>query len=330
MRTESLRWRLRGVGDVSQCCARPFNRNGYLIRKRKTKSMEILVTGGSGRIGRYVVQDLVAAGHEVTAIDVAPSKKRICRYLQVDLTNAGLVYQSLVAARAEAVIHLGAWASAGQVPDTRTYADNVRGTFNLFQACADLGVQRVVSASSAQVYGLAKAPPLYVPLDEDHPLRPSNCYALSKMAGEQAADYFVANYGLTILSFRFMGIRAPAEIGPQIERMARDPGSGTSLLWTRTDVRDAALACRLAVEEDVVAPGAYNITGPRVVLSEPTRALAERYFGSRTEIREELPGHISPMSCARAEAAFGYRPRFAWSETQHHPEVDEGGPGVPG
>ena len=49
----------------------------------------------------------------------------------------------------------------------------------------------MVSASSAQVYGFAKEPPTYVPVDEAHPLRPANCYALSKVMGEQAADYFV-------------------------------------------------------------------------------------------------------------------------------------------
>ena len=92
----------------------------------------------------------------------------------------------------QAVVHLGAWANAGIVPDTRTYGDNVTATFNLFQACADLGIRRIVAASSAQVYGFASAALCYVPADEDHLLRPLNCYALSKMAGEQAVEYFAA------------------------------------------------------------------------------------------------------------------------------------------
>jgi len=284
--------------------------------------MRVLVTGGSGRIGRYVLQDLVQAGHEVTSIDIVPPAGRLCPSLRVDLTDAGETYQALAAAKAQAVIHLGAWASSGLVPSTRTYGDNVQATFNVFQACADLGIERVVSASSAQVYGSAKAPPLYVPMDEDHPLRPANCYALSKMAGEQAADFFVENWGLTILSFRFMGVRAPSDIGPEIERMAEDPSSGCSLLWTRTDARDAAVACRRAVEQEGVASGAYNITGPQVVLSQTTASLVERFFGEQTEIRQPLPGHVSPLSCARAEAAFGYRPRFLWSESRRHPEAD--------
>ena len=282
--------------------------------------MQILVTGASGRIGRYVVKELMAAGHSVTGVDILPSEDGMPRFLRVDLTDAGEVYQALAGVQAEAVVHLGAWANAGIVPDTHTYGDNVQGTFNLFQACADLGIRRVVSASSSQVYGFAKEPPIYVPVDEAHPLRPANCYALSKVVGEQTADYFVERFGLTILSFRFMGIRAPAQLDAEIDELAQDPGKGTSLLWTRTDARDAALACRLAVETESVPSGPYNITGARVVLEETTTMLVERYFGDKTEVRDALAGHVSPMSCGKAEAAFGYQPRYVWSVSERHLE----------
>jgi nucleoside-diphosphate-sugar epimerase len=282
--------------------------------------MQILVTGASGRIGRYVVKELVSAGHSVTGADVLSSEAKSSRFLRVDLTNAGEVYQALAAAKADAVVHLGAWANASVVPDTRTYGDNVQGTFNLFQACADLGIQRVVSASSAQVYGFAKAPPIYVPVDEAHPLRPANCYALSKVVGEQAADYFVERFGMTILSFRLMGIRTPTQLDAEMDQLAQEPGGGASLLWTRTDARDAAVACRLAVEVESVPSGPYNITGSRVVLSQPTTALVERYFGDETEVRDALPGHVSPMSCTKAESAFGYQPQYVWSMSQKHLE----------
>ncbi len=283
--------------------------------------MQILVTGASGRIGRYVVKELSSAGHNVTSVDISPPEaENLSRFLRVDLTDAGEVYQALAAAKAEAVVHMGAWANAGVVPDTRTYGDNVQGTFNIFQACADLGIQRIVSASSAQVYGFAKAPPVYVPVDEAHPLRPANCYALSKVVGEQAADYFVERFGMTILSFRLMGIRTPAQLDAELDLLAQDPGGGTSLLWTRTDARDAAVACRLAVEVESAASGPYNITGSCVVLSQPTTALIERYFGEETEVRGAMPGHTSPMSCAKAEAAFGYQPRYVWSVSKKHLE----------
>ena len=56
------------------------------------------------------------------------------------------------------------------------------------------------------------------------------------------------------------------------------------------------------------------------MLEETTAALVERYFGDKTEVRDALAGHVSPMSCAKAEAAFGYQPRYVWSMSERHLE----------
>jgi nucleoside-diphosphate-sugar epimerase len=274
--------------------------------------MNVLVTGGSGRIGRYVVREMVQAGHAVTSIDIAPGVVPGVPSLLVDLTDAGQVYGALARSEAEAVVHMGAWADDGHVPDTRTYGDNVRGTYNV--------LQRVVSASSCQVYGTAQAPPIYVPIDEKHPLRPAGTYALTKVVGEQTADYFISRYGLGILSFRLMGVRTPDMMDAEIERNAQDPGVHKRLLWTRCDTRDAARACRLAVEAKTVPPGPYNITGRRILLNTDSATLVARHYPT-TEIRDGLEGMRSPVSCARAEQAFGYRPRYNWAVDQRHPET---------
>ena len=292
--------------------------------------MNILVTGGSGWIGRYVVQDLLDHGHEVLSVDLSPPLsneqnaqasltryKTDVRHLTVNVTDAGQVYQAVAAAQADAVIHLAAWPDPGLVPDTRTYGDNAQGAFNIFQACKDLGVRRIISASSSQVYGFAQHPPLYVPIDEAHPVRPLNCYAAAKIAGEQAAQYFSAQYDLQICSFRFQGVRLPADLSSDIDKIIRNPSVGAITLWTRVDVRDAAMACRLAVEADDVRSGPYNITGARIVLDTPTTDLIEQHYGA-TEFRTPLDGSRSPMTCERADQAFGYQPQYHWSETERH------------
>ena len=282
--------------------------------------MKIAVTGSSGRIGRYVVRELHRADHQVIGLDVQSDNKLPGRQLLVDLTDAGQVYGGL--AGCDAIVHMGAWANAGVVPDTRTYADNTTGTFNLLQAAADLGIRRVISASSNQVYGFFAAPPLYAPVDEAHPCRPVNSYALSKTAGEQAAEYFSRHRGVEIVSFRILGTRTSDEIPGDIAKIVADPEGAAKLLWTRTDARDVALACRLAVEKDVVESGIYNIAGPRVALDVPTRELLAQYFGDRTEIRDGLEGFASPLSCAKAARVFGYAPRYAWSIGVEHPEEE--------
>lgn len=282
--------------------------------------MNILVTGSSGQIGRYVVRELVQAGHHVTCVDLVPAPDKVAPFMRADMTDAGDVYQSLAYAQAEAVVHLGAWSDAGLAPNHRVYGDNVRATYNVLQACADLGVRRVICASSAQVYGFAADPPAYLPVNEAHPLRPANCYALSKVAGESAADYFTNRYGMTVLSFRFMGVRAPARIRAEIEQMAQNPASGAWLLWTRADARDAATACRLALEAHDPPSGPYNITGPEIVLPNPVMDLVRNHLGEDIEARASLPNHSSLMSCRRAQQAFGYAPRYVWRLGQYHPE----------
>lgn len=292
------------------------------IGERPRETMNILVTGSRGRIGRTVVRELVAAGHAVTATDRVGGPPAPGRFILGDCADAGDVYHLVAAAQADAVIHLGAWSDAGQAPDARVFGDNVRGDFNILQACADLGVRRVVIASSAQVYGFAATPPVYVPVDESHPLRPANCYALAKVVGEETADYFVKKHGMSVLSFRFMGVRPVDELGAEIDAMARDPASGSWLLWMRTDARDAAVACRLAVEAHAVPSGPYNITGTEVVLRTPSTVLVQQHFGSATEIRPGLEGEVSPMSTARAREAFGYRPRYVWKVDRAFAEAD--------
>lgn len=274
--------------------------------------MKVLVTGSSGRIGHYAMLDLKKAGHDVLGIDVVRGEQTD---LVVDLTQSGEIYQALARAKAEAVVHMGAWANPGVVPDTRTYGENVQGTFNLFQACAELGIRRVVSASSAQVYGFAGAPPEFVSVDESHPTRPINCYALSKVAGEQAAGYFVKNFGMEILSFRFMGIRSPEELNNEIDMLVQKPERGGALLWTRTDVRDAARACRLGIEASSPASGPYNITGARVVVDIASQELVNRYFED-TDIRSALNGFDSPMSCEHAKKQFAYQAEYVWSVSE--------------
>lgn len=275
--------------------------------------MRVLVTGSRGRIGRHVVAEMARSGHEVYGVDVVPPNVATFPGLQVDLTRPGDAYQALAWSQAETVVHMAAWPNAGRVPDAQTYADNVQSTYNVLQACADYGLKRVVIASSAQVYGFAQAPPVYTPVDEAHPLRPGNSYALAKVANESAAAYFSTRYGMEVLAFRLMGIRLPEIMPQELQKMQNDPAGDARLLWTRTDARDAALACRLALEAPSVAAGPYNITGATVGLPRTSAALVETYLADRTEVRLPLKEYESPLSCARAKATFGYRPQFRWS-----------------
>ncbi|MDI6024987.1 NAD(P)-dependent oxidoreductase [Corticibacterium sp. UT-5YL-CI-8] len=281
--------------------------------------MRIVVTGGSGRVGKFIVADLAAHGHEVTSIDFSPAPTRLAgvRFMTGDVSKFEDIAGALSYAKADAIVHMAAWSDPGIVADTKTYGDNARATFNVLQAAHDLRLNRVIVASSAQVYGFAEKPPLYAPVDEEHPLTPLNSYALSKIAGEEAARYFTDRHGLNVLTFRIMGVRAPQDIAAEIARSKVDPAPDRFLLWTRTDARDIATGCRLALEAESVASGIYNLSGSCNILEKPSAELLALHSAG-TEIRSGLEGDSSPFSSAKARKAFGYEPKFVWSVSRDH------------
>jgi len=272
--------------------------------------MRVVISGGSGRIGRFVVEEFASHGYEVTSLDLAPAATRVdgVRYMVGDVSRAEDVFGVLAYAKAEAMVHMAAWSDPGIVPDTRTYSNNVSATYNVLDAADNLGLKRVILASSAQVYGFADNDPLFAPVTEEHPLRPLNSYALSKVAGEEAAEWF-SRRGLSTLSFRIMGARAPQDMATEVARARARPAQERFLLWTRIDARDVAIGCRQALETLNAPSGIYNLSGRTTCFEEETAALIARYAPA-TDRANFPPGNMSPFSSAKAHTAFGFHPQF--------------------
>jgi nucleoside-diphosphate-sugar epimerase len=211
--------------------------------------------------------------------------------------------------RPEAVVHLAAWNNPGIVADSKTYTDNVAGTFNLLNVCAALRIRRVIVASSAQVYGFAEHSPVYARVDENHPLRPLNSYALSKICGEQTAAYFAQRYGMEIASFRIMAARAPDDLDAEIATLAAAPQKGQFLLWNRTDARDVARACELALSVTTLKSGPYNVTAARNALGVNSSDLLREHC-PQTRIDGSIVNDESILSCEAAFREFGYRATY--------------------
>lgn len=151
------------------------------------KFERIAVTGGSGRLGRFVVAEL-AQHAEVTVLDVAPGPPQH-RYIALDMLDLDGVYRALEGH--DAVVHLAAIDAAIQTTPKHYFETNVEGAFNLLQAAHERGIEKVALASSSSVYGLGRDnpdhPPRYFPIDEAHPLNPIGAYGLSKKVGEVVA-----------------------------------------------------------------------------------------------------------------------------------------------
>lgn len=116
--------------------------------------MRVIVTGGSGKAGTYTVRELVAAGHDVINLDVQrPPADLPAEFIQLDLTDAGEVYDAFAQTRPEGVCHLAANPSPGGFPRQQTFANNVLSTYNVMQAAGDSRVRRLIYASSEMATG---------------------------------------------------------------------------------------------------------------------------------------------------------------------------------
>ena len=298
--------------------------------------MKIVVTGGSGLVGRYLIKDLVNANHQVLNVDRIQPTKAIDSFRMADLEDLGQVYGCL--SGAEAVVHLAALhlhMGAGEL----VFRSNVMSTFNILEASASLGIPRVVMASSMSVLGFPgnyePFAPRYAPVDEEHPMRPEDPYALSKVLNEESARAFVRRKGnvltgslyhdrpgyppdaferkkaMTVVCLRPTWIVTPESFKRQVDVMWDGPAAGAPLLWSYVDVRDVAQACRRAMEAEVTGFEAFIVAAPDSFMKAPTEELMGRFY-PEAEIRSGLSGRKSVLTTEKAARMLGFQAEHAW------------------
>ncbi len=275
--------------------------------------MKIVVTGGSGNFGQYVVAELSDAGHDVLSIDRHPHPRGYRPSWSIDLLQSGDVYQAL--AKAETVVHLAGHTAPGLTSDSNTFNDNVRISYNVLNAASNLDIRRVVVASSIAAYGLLysleERRPRYLPIDEDHPCRPTDPYGLSKVVGETICESFAESARMSIVSLRFPGINYDVSY-ERIARLMKLPGDRRRGFWSYVDVRDAARAIRLGIEAQLNGHRIFNIAAPTSNMREPTRDLIARYYPNIAQTTHDDGGNWSGVSSKRAEQELGFAAEHTW------------------
>ena len=249
--------------------------------------MKIAVTGGSGKVGRAVVRDLLEHGHDVLNIDrVAPDPARSApaRFLPADLTDYGEALEAVSGAEVlpgiEAVVHLAAVPSPVHATPDVTFSTNIRSTHTVFSAATRLGLKRVVWASSETTLGLPyDRPPDYAPVDEQHELRPESSYALSKVLGEEMARQFARWSAIPFVGLRFSNVMEREDY-QQFPSWWDDPLLRKWNLWGYVDEGHAAQAVRQALTVEFSGADAFIIAAADTVMRRPSRELmAEVYPG---------------------------------------------------
>lgn len=275
--------------------------------------MKILVTGGQGKIGRFLVLELVSSGHQVTVLDQIPGPERSAvRYLLGDIQDLGQVMEAMHGA--DAVIHLAAIHNPNIATTTVVYRTNVVGTFNVHQAAFRLGVKRVVTASSNAIVGWSYGEdfvPDYLPIDERHPLRPVDVYGLSKEIGETIARSYALK-GLETVSLRPSGVVAPDELEAMKKSGGRTPSGFQA--YSYVDARDLAVAFRLAVEKPLPGGTILFVVADDSTIAEPLCDFYPRVKPAIGDKARGLIGGKGVYSNARAKELLGWQPKHSWRE----------------
>jgi nucleoside-diphosphate-sugar epimerase len=275
---------------------------------------KIVVTGGSGRLGQMVIKELLAHEYQILNLDRVPPPEKLCVSWMVDLRRSGDLYEALK--DSYGVVHLGAYQAPNWTSDSETFSNNVTASYNVLKAAADLGVNKVVMASSTAafgfIYALKQFLPDYLPLDEAHPSKPQDPYGLSKVVGEQIADSIALTHTeLTIASLRFPGIIF--DFSYEIVRQRwNDPKGRAGGFWAYIDARDAATACRLALEANFAGHEVIIVAAPRSSMREPTDELIKKYLAAAIPTKPGLTGNWSGVDPAKARKLLRFKANHAW------------------
>jgi nucleoside-diphosphate-sugar epimerase len=283
--------------------------------------VKILVTGSRGKVGAATVTALADAGHEVTACDLgAPVFERglpgAPAYARADLTDAGDAFA--VVRGQDAVVHAAAIPDPQHHPPHTVFANNLLATFNTLEAAVRFGVPRFVNVSSETVPGFffpeREWIPDYAPIDEDHPIRPQDPYALSKHFGEQLMDAAVRRSDIRCISLRPSWVQWEGNYEHNLGPNLRDPDEGSASFWSYIDAYDLADALRLAAESDLPGHEVMYIASPDNCANRPLAEMIRRHHGDAVEIRSVDREDASGTSIARARSLLGYAPSRSWRD----------------
>lgn len=302
----------------------------------------IFVTGGSGRLGRSVVAGLAQAGHEVVSVDrdAVPAEVLPDGVVQetADLLAPGEALRLLRHAQPDAVIHLAAIAVPFSAPEDVIFGTNTRLAFAVISAATELGIGKIVTASSPTVLGYGCPagwlPPSF-PLDERTPPKPWNAYALSKLIAEQTVQMFAAAQGEKI---RYAAFRpcfvispeewegAPTQQGHTLAERLADPALSAPALFNYVDARDVAdfLDLLLQKMEDIPNGETFFVGAPDALATAPLAELMPKFLPGSEELSAVLTGTSPAFSIAKARELLGWQPKRTWrTELKSYPTLND-------
>lgn len=300
--------------------------------------MKVLITGGTGNLAQYLIQQL-ERDYELVLFDrVRPGEGRV-KYATDHPFVEGDLTREADCARAVAgcgvIMHLGAiaWPSeaeeyrrraveAGQtpMPPDETMRVNTMGTYNLMRAAAAERVKTVVAITSNCELGHGERtsgkpfPFQYLPVDEEHPRDPEDSYSLSKYFQSEILHAFSRANDMHCYALRPAGIWRP-EKAQQYAKAVKPVAAWSDWIYAYNEITDVARALRMCLEASSDLPpfDAYYINADDTTMLEDSLDIVRTYRPDLLDKVRDLPGRSTFISNAKARRAFGWRPESSWT-----------------
>jgi len=296
--------------------------------------MKILVTGGAGFIGSHIVDQAVAAGHEVAVLDnlwdEGGGKERNLnpnvKFYRADITDDETLSRIFDEVQPEVVSHQAAQHSVA-VSTKKPKLDasvNILGLLNVLENCVRIGTRKVTFAGSGASYGT----PASLPVSEDTPQRPESPYGITKMAAEHYLRYYQAEKGLSFTGFRYGNVYGPRQdpngeagviaifakrfLEHQSVRIDWDGGQSKDYVFVE-DVARANVQAFSAGDNEIFCIA----TGKPTSVNEIYETLV-RITNYKAEIEKapKRPGdlYMAYFDCSKAEKLLGWKPSVTFEE----------------
>jgi UDP-glucose 4-epimerase len=270
--------------------------------------MRVLVSGSGGLIGGAVVEHLLAEGDEAVCFDVADNHDV--------LDSEGY---AAAAQGCDAIVHAaGGHRPNAHDPGERFITHNVTGNWNMLEAAHRAGIRRVVTFSSVNAIGVfrGEAPPDYLPIDDDHPIRPPTAYGMAKRLVEELCRCYTVTKQIATTCFRPPAVCGPARRAQFISARATDPAAEWTPFWEYgawIDVRDVAGAVLAALRRPDLTHLTALIVADDVTSPIPPRELAQRLLPDVPWRGPELANEWATLVRSdRAREALEWRPKHRW------------------
>ncbi|MFB6299856.1 MAG: NAD-dependent epimerase/dehydratase family protein [Halobacteriales archaeon] len=278
----------------------------------------VLVTGGRGRSGRWIVDRLAETYHVICLDREHPGFDAMGRenieFRATDLTDAGVAFDVITETDPDAVVHWAAIPAASRHAGTELFETNTQAAYHTLSAAGRVGAD-IVQASSDGIYGFFFADPTpmpdELPVTETHPKWPEDPYGLSKVTAEEIAAGIVRRHGVSAVSIRPSWIQYPGDYPCRDPGYVDDLAAGAGNFWSYVDIRDVVSMVERALETGIDGHEAFNCVAADNALGRPLAALFREHYGP-LPADATIEGDTSVYAIEKAKRHLDWTPSHSW------------------